>query len=77
MADETVINIDANGGGDWAKKTFDIPVDTAEEYAQMFELDTAEKIIAHINKKVGTPYWAGVPLEIKAGLAHIAKNMNQ
>lgn len=70
-------NLDANGGGDWAKKTFDIMVDTAEEYVQEFGLDTADKIIAHINAKVGTPYWSGVPLEIKAGLVRIAGNINQ
>jgi len=70
-------NIDAGGGGDWAKRTFDIPVDNAEEYAEVFRLDTADKIIAHINEKVGTPYWSGVPLEIKAGLVRIAGNMNQ
>lgn len=77
IENETSINIDANKGGDWAKRTFDIPVDTAEEYAKEFGLDTAEKIIAHINAKVGTPYWSGVPLEIKAGLVRIAGNMNQ
>jgi hypothetical protein len=73
MEQEQVLHLDADGNGDWPKRTFDIPVDTAEEYAQEFGLDTAEKIIAHIKAKTGTPYWFGVPLEIKAGLAGLAK----
>jgi hypothetical protein len=77
MQESQPINIDANGGGDWPKRTFDIMVDTAEEYAEGFGLDTADKIRAHINARVGTPYWSGVPLEIKAGLVRIANSMKQ